>query len=353
MTYYYRRLHGNNITLTKDDCAIETMEAIMKQNLLKYADVKKLDKLKEKIHTKFLVHKFRENTKQNSQRRVNVAFCFDRNFLKPAAVAITSLVVNAHKCCYNIYCVITQDVDLLDKNYINSIVRRFSPASNVHFIEEEGSFDLSKTTDRSSKAIYFRMLLPELLPDIDKIIYLDIDLIVCEPLLNLYNTDIGDNLLAGVLNHFNSRIRWLVLEHNFLYKELKLNRKEYINSGVLIMNLQKLREINLTKLWIDLSQKYLFWAVDQDILNCICEGKKFLLPLKYNYNPLCITDFEILASEKMIRQDDMEDAKNAAAIIHFFGKKKPWKTDCPASEIWWKYAKMLNYSKNDFIKQEK
>jgi lipopolysaccharide biosynthesis glycosyltransferase len=300
------------------------------------------------------MNRLRENAKQNSPERVNVAFCFDRNFLEPAAVAITSLVCNAKgKCCYEIYCVVDKNMDLQDKNSINSIVKRFSPGSNLHFLTEEGSFDLSKTSDRFSKAVYFRMLLPELLPDIDKIIYLDTDLVVCDALLDLYNTDIGDNLLAGVLDYFTSRIQWLVREHKVQYKELKFNRKEYINSGVLIMNLQKLREINLKKSWIDLSQKKLFWAPDQDILNYTCEGKKFLLPLKYNYNPLFITDFEILAREKIIRQDDLEDAKNTAFIIHFFGIDKPWKTDCPASDIWWEYAKMLNYSKKRFYKTRK
>ncbi|MDR0811281.1 MAG: glycosyltransferase [Paludibacter sp.] len=64
--YYYRRLYGGNITLTKDDNAVETMSAIMKQNLLKYADTETVEKLQLKMRTKFLAKKFRQNIKQNS-----------------------------------------------------------------------------------------------------------------------------------------------------------------------------------------------------------------------------------------------------------------------------------------------
>jgi lipopolysaccharide biosynthesis glycosyltransferase len=317
--YYCRRLHDNNITLVCDNGIFEISPEYIAQTIRRYT----LPDMKKKLLPK-----------------VNVAFCFDKFFLKYAVTTITSLVYNNKgKCCYGIFCVVDTTIELADKNRLENIVKRFSPCSTLYFISADSSFDCSKTR-HFTKAIYFRMLLPELLPDIDKIIYLDTDLVVCDALLDLYNTDIGDNLLAGIYDNCVWRIKWVIYEHFHLSNGLKLNRTEYINSGVLLMNLYKLREVNLKKTWIDLSINKNLLMPDQDILNYSCAGQKFILPLKYNYNPLYLQGFQKLAGESIISPQDLEEAKTAAVIYHFYGEKKPWNSNCPAADIWRKYAEI-------------
>jgi lipopolysaccharide biosynthesis glycosyltransferase len=106
------------------------------------------------------------------------------------------------------------------------------------------------------------------------------------------------------------------------------------------MNLRELRKANLKTQWIELSLDKNLRTPDQDILNFSCTGRKLILPLKYNYNPLYLKGFRMLADEKTITPQDLAEAKTSVVIYHFYGENKPWNSDCPASEIWRKYAEI-------------
>lgn len=244
--------------------------------------------------------------------KINIAFCSDKRGIKLAAVSIKSLLnVSAGKCDYNIYCVIDDDVSAQEKRSLSALLKGTS--STITFLKPNNDFDKS-FTHGWTKAVYYRTMLPKLLPNVDKIIYADIDIIFCNDLIEAYNLNMGDNYIAGVKTFANG----------------------YINSGFLIMNLKQIRKDKLYKKWIETSQKEHWSDPDQALLNYTCQGRILYLPLKYNFQTMdgsniykCHTPCEI------------QDIQYHLVILHFSNWMKPWHKESERpifSELWWQHA---------------
>ena len=248
-----------------------------------------------------------------SNKRINVAFCSDKRGMKLMAVSIKSLLnVSKGKCDYDIYCVIDEDVDKDEKKALTNLIRE--TGSTVTFLNPNKDFDKSYLR-HWTKAIYYRTMLPDLLPKVDKIIYADIDVIFCNDLIEADNLDMGNNYIAGV----------------------KTFADGYINSGFLIMNLKQIRKDKLYKKWLEVSQREKYPNPDQDLLNYTCQGRILYLPLKYNFQPMdganifkCHAPWEI------------QDIQYHLVVLHFSNWMKPWhdKNKRPIfQELWWEHAK--------------
>ena len=177
---------------------------------------------------------------------------------------------------------------------------------------------------------YYRLLLPDILPDIKKCIYLDGDTIVCQPLTELYERDLGENYIAGV-------------EAYGYYRDAEHHRKRlnlssfgpYVNAGVLLMNLDQMRKDDCVSQFMSLMD-YKFSSQDQDILNVACYGRIQCLPYKYNV----MTAHQNLSQQflnQYISQTDLDAARKNPVIIHYATKEKPWNTlQTPMSVNWWR-----------------
>ena len=121
------------------------------------------------------------------------------------------------------------------------------------------------------------MLVGDLLPkELNKCIFLDVDICVCKDLSEIFNIDIKDNYIAGVLDPDF----YLSEEQNC--KRLNISSmKQYVNIGILIMNLKEIRINNMTQKFIELSKKN-YESHGQDVINVACYGKIMTLSLKYN-----------------------------------------------------------------------
>jgi len=245
--------------------------------------------------------------------KINIAFCSDKRGVNLAAVAIKSLLnVSQNKCDYNIYCVIDPDVTAKERKSLSSLVD--GTQSTITFLKPNHDFDKSYLC-RWTRAIYYRTMLPKLLPNVDKIIYADIDIIFCNDLIEANNIDMGKNYIAGVKTFNNG----------------------YINSGFLIMNLKQIRKDGLYEKWLDASRKKRWPNPDQDLLNYTCRGRILYLPLKYNFQPMdganiykCHAPWEI------------QDIQYHLVVLHFSNWMKPWheKKKRPIfQELWWEHAK--------------
>lgn len=247
-----------------------------------------------------------------NKTKINVAFCSDKRGIKLMAVAIKSLLnVSANKCDYNIYCVIDTDVTSAEKKSISKLTD--GTKSTITFLKPNHDFDKSYVR-HWTRAIYYRTMLPDLLPDVDKIIYADIDVIFCNDLIEAYNIDMDKNYIAGVKTFNNG----------------------YINSGFLIMNLKQIRKDNLYKKWIDASQRKQYPNPDQDLLNFTCRGRILYLPLKYNFQPMDGANIY-----KYHTPCEIADIQYHLVVLHFSNWMKPWhaKNKRPIfSELWWKHA---------------
>lgn len=250
---------------------------------------------------------------EKSKTKINIAFCSDKRGIKLMAVTIKSLLnVSQGRCDYNIFCVVDSDIDLKEKEILEKLVK--DSGSSIKFLEPNSDFDKSYL-EGWTKAIYYRTMLPELLPDVDKIIYADIDVIFCNDLIEAYNFDMGNNYIAGV----------------------KTFADGYINSGFLIMNLKQIRKDKLYKKWLEVSQRERYPNPDQDLLNYTCQGRILYLPLKYNFQPMDGANIY-----KCHSRCEISDIQYHLIVLHFSNWMKPWhdKKKRPIfSDLWWKHAK--------------
>ena len=271
---------------------------------------------------------------------INIAFSFDNNYWRQGATTICSLL-NAGKAeVYNIFCLCTEDVTDKAKNTIKNLVKKNSPLSTVTFVEIGKIFDNTYESRGLSKASYGRLLLHKFLPDIDKIIYSDVDIIFKGSLKEAWDTDIDDYLFAAVKSVRNN------LEENF-EKNLKYPfwseylsdiKGKYFNTGFMLLNLKKIREQEMEKVWLPWSTEKLFFQ-DQDILNITCKNLVTYLPTRFNIidYPDSYTYRKAL-KEGIITSEEFSQLKAAPEVIHYTGRK-PWNSlYINYSKEWWEFV---------------
>lgn len=252
---------------------------------------------------------------------IPIVFSTDHNFVMPTGVTICSLLLSADNETYDIYILASPDVTEVDKKNLENQVKTISPESTISFIEMGESFNNSFEVRNISTACYYRMMIPWLIPNVDKIIYCDGDIIVHTPLTELFDIDLKDKYVAG--NNSVTGKGWADIK-KYLYG-IGLDNKEYINSGVLVINSALQRKDNLKVKYEELSKKKFLYQ-DQDIINIVCKGKIRHFHFKYNLPPY------YLGVHKEI---------NNRYILHYAGDK-PWRTFTYAWEEWWEvYKKSL------------
>jgi UDP-glucose:(galactosyl)LPS alpha-1,2-glucosyltransferase len=248
--------------------------------------------------------------------KVNVAFCFNQALVKQVAVVIHSLIsVSKKRCDYNFCCVIDNSVSEQDKKLIEKFVN--NTGSEITFFYANNDFD-GAYLGNWSLAIYYRMMLPKLLKNLDYVIYADIDVIFCNDLVEASQIDMGDNLIAGVRDSEKD--------------------PTHINSGFLILNLKKIREEDIYDKWIYMAKNTQNKYPDQTVLSETCKNRILYLPLKYNF--CSMRSWFNFAGKNVYSDAESHDLKYHMVMIHFAGKYKPWQGDKDIhSYIWWKYAK--------------
>lgn len=165
------------------------------------------------------------------------------------------------------------------------------------------SFPLSPHCAHISRDTYLRFLLPEVLVGIDKVIYLDIDLLVRGDIAPLWNADIGTAAIAGVVEE-------QMFTNGYPQSIGMKPGAPYFNAGVLLMNLLKIRQLNLSERWKQIAAKGEFRFLDEDIINIACEGMFAELSMFWNFN---LYYYRVYKAQK-----------RKAKIIHFTGPEKPW-----------------------------
>lgn len=264
-------------------------------------------------------------------KRINIAFCFDENMWMLSGVAIASLLYHAMgNCAYDIYCVVPEDLSQSKRDELTMMVNNMDKNSKIIFLNANHDFDGS-VVKQYTTGIYYRFMLLKLLPkNVDKIIYCDADTTFHDNLLKLYNINIGKNLIAGVSDAGQVGRLWP-------------KNGNYINSGVLVMNIKELRHLKLYDIWVDLSKQDCYAYPDQDILNKTCDGKIFYLPMRYNYMPGDGNFLKPYVNQGVYTQQDYKEAIKNPAIIHYI-LRQPWKNrENIVGDLWWKYAAMTPF----------
>ncbi|MCR4663590.1 MAG: glycosyltransferase family 8 protein [Endomicrobiaceae bacterium] len=253
--------------------------------------------------------------------KIPVIVSSDNNLFFAAATLIVSMLENANKdTFYDIHFLCTGNVIKEDKEKLQELTLKYNNFS-LSFTDMKDTFkDIPKTHEHVNYVSAYKFLIPSLFPQFDKILYLDADIIVRTDLTDLYNTDIGDNYIAGCINLFNQTIK-----RKDLMKETGIKSMDYyINAGVMLMNLKKIRQDKIDKQCIDMIGSFK-GSVDQHIINKVCYDKIFFIPLKYNVTQSSLQFLETKTSKNFYSLQEAEQAYNNPAIFHWTGPLKPWK----------------------------
>ena len=197
---------------------------------------------------------------------------------------------------------------------------------DIEFVRiDESVFEACPITAGShfSPATYYRFLIPRLAPNLKRVLYLDCDLLVVDSLRELWSTDISQHYAAAVED------TWTYPAEVYKY-DLGMNRTEpYFNAGVMLINLQRWRDerldVTLFKTMAELEKNGTIRYVDQDVLNYHLRGQVRVLPLRWNVQQ---TLYFMTSQHVVYSREEMNDARDNPAIVHFSGDRKPWHAGC-------------------------
>ena len=273
---------------------------------------------------------------------IPVVFASDNNYAVQLGVAITSLVENARPTThYDIRCLVSDDFSEENKEIVNSVIKGQSRHKITFVHVDDSLFDaIQIKTEHLTKGAFYRLLSADILPDLNKIIYLDDDVVVLGDLEILFRYAIDTQYIGGVrAPGFYYPEKWRKDKEN----ELGIKIDQYVNSGVLLMNLKKIREDNMQEKFIELAQNS-YRSEDQDTLNVACYGRIRHIPFRFN----CQTKYtspdspEKYKYESVIPKDERIDAEKNPVIIHFANRIKPWQDNtCYLAEKWWEYYSLF------------
>lgn len=270
---------------------------------------------------------------------IKVAFCFDENLIMQVQVAVASLLdsVQEENIHYDIYCICTKEAGKV-KEYLEHIIKVRDQKSNLYLHCVENPYGNAYEVRGISAGTYLRLMLHRLLPEVDKILYMDVDVLICGSLLPVWQEKFCSQVLAAVKGAVNLSDKWEWNSDRPYWNLLEGQKGKYINAGVTLMNLQEIRSLQLEWQWNELAKEKLYYQ-DQDILNITCQNKILYLPPKYNRLAyMDDNDYNRFVEEGIFSVKECEEALHSPIIIHYAGDK-PWKRyDTNLGNLWWDYV---------------
>lgn len=279
---------------------------------------------------------------------VHLAFVADDSFVDFLGISIHSIVLNADKG--NDYDIIVITTSMSDK-HIADVLSVTADASNfsvrvafVNELVEEQHFVVSKDYNQFT---YYRLLLPDILEDFSKILYLDADLIVNCDIAKLYNVPFEGKLLVGT---YDTQVAaWQNYDSGMrpYFRSLGLGRSgEYVQAGVLLFDVKNMvKEIDFNDL-IQKAKTEKYILNDQDLINIFFKDKIKIVHLGWNVlNRDAVALRGCLDNLTAAQKKEYEESIKNPYIIHFAERSFPcFKIGGRFDALYWKYAKNTVFS---------
>jgi len=272
---------------------------------------------------------------------VHLLLCTNALFLQHAAVCLTSLLVNNPDLFFDIV-VVGRTTEELDRDKLSRSLTSF-PNHSLSFREFTPPADrLLPLNPRAHYTLdnWTRLWVEQFFPvDIDRVLYLDSDIVVVGSVAPLWHTDLEGALLGAVDIPGSGR----GVTHLGLRAE-----DGYFNSGVLLIDLgqwRKTRARDAVLAYVEAHPEEMMRDVDQEALNACFYGRRKRLAYKWN----AIWPFFREPVELALAPTEIEAVRQEACIIHFNGNSKPWSYFCdhPRKGEYEKYLGMTEW--RDFI----
>ena len=244
-------------------------------------------------------------------KEIPVFFAVDNGYIPFLSVALRSLIDNTSK-----------------ENKIK--IKKYETENiSIEFVDLNKQLEEIKeklyTRNYFSNTTYYRLFIPELYPEYDKAVYIDSDTVCLSDIAELYNTDMGDNLIAGIPDGV---IQAIDIFKDYVERVVGVaDYNNYFNAGVIVMNLKELRDYKFEEKFIYMLEKIKFEvAQDQDYLNRLCKGRVKILDYSWNRMPV------------------MGKTEGKINLIHYNLGAKPWYFDNVVyQEYFWEYAKKTEF----------
>lgn len=286
---------------------------------------------------------------------VVIVFACSENFVPYLSVATQSIVDNASPDRRYDIIVLTRDLSptsmiILTRQVQNGHERGANVG--IGFLDVDAALGDIKLPHHGHfrPETYYRLLAPQLLPNVNKAIYLDSDLVVNADIAELYDIDVTGYLLGatrdadtiGQIDGYDASVG------PYLKDELGMDDPhDYFQAGVLLMNLEELRQRITPEEFLSISTERMWRWLDQDVLNKVVNGHYVRIPMHWNY----LMDWQhlrrthIVSSAPADVRAEYEEARKNPAIVHFAGPdNRPWLyPDADGADLFWDYAKRSPY----------
>lgn len=247
---------------------------------------------------------------------MEIACCTDARFAPDCGVMLASLLDRNPDANIRVHLLNDESLSAQDSAALRSIVLSAGGSFTSVPVTSEPTSRLSHS-ERFPPRIWYRVLLGELLRDLDRVLYIDADALIAGPLSQLWETDLSGHVVGAVTNPLYDRMVPRV------QSELGLpDRQSYFNSGVLLIDLQAWREeeIGRSVLRFAACHPGLIWP-DQDALNGILHERRLPLQPRWNAMPGI---WGLPMRYLPFPREEIRQARAAPAIVHFVGPHKPW-----------------------------
>ncbi|MBX8936865.1 glycosyltransferase family 8 protein [Enterococcus gilvus] len=235
--------------------------------------------------------------------------------------------------------VIDDEISLVNKRLMRTSIKGYGAA--LHFLTiDKHYFDCAVESDRIPETAYYRIAIPELLKnkDIDRVLYLDCDMIAVEDISELWNIDLTDYTVAAIEDAgFHQRLEKM---------EIACDSTKYFNSGFMLINVKKWLNENVTKRVLrfieDNPEKLRFH--DQDALNAILHDQ--WLPLHPKWNAQSYIMNREVKHPDPTGEREYSETRKAPKIIHYSGHIKPWSDEftSPLKRYYEEYERLTAFS---------
>ncbi len=257
---------------------------------------------------------------------IPIFYACDDNFMKYTLVSMQSMIKNASKHFrYKIHVLNTG----ISQNLIKEAMNLANECFEIEFVDVKEY--LSKITthlpirDYYSKTTYYRLFIADMFPQYDKAIYIDSDTIVLKDISTFFLHDLKDNYVGACKEQVMMQTE---VFGNYVEKVMGIDRNEYFNAGVLLINCEAFRKNHLLERFLELLKVYTFVVTqDEDYLNVLCQDHVYWISSDWNVE---------VYGTLPVKEEDI-------SIIHYIMVSKPWHyKDCRLKEYFWQYANQMS-----------
>lgn len=269
--------------------------------------------------------------------RILMSMTTNENGILPCIVTITSLMERSIRCFYEFYLVVDNKTNsnfnkfkLLEKKYTRLYIHLIEPPVILKSISK-----LVKNLERWPISAYYRLFLPDLLPNINRIIYVDYDCIILDDLDEMYG-----------LNITNYNLKAIIDPNPGWNKHIFFNKK-YVCTGVLLMNLKRMRKTNMTGKYLQflLNNASIINIADQTVINNVNWEFNGFLPMKYGilFCGIGPKQYYNGIQYKIFPLDEIVEAMEHPIIAHIVSKPFKGFNNYKVSILWWCFAMMTDF----------